>query len=79
MQSVSALAVLPDGRVVSGSYDRTLRVWEVDSGASRALERIPDGWRGKDSELKVLPVESDGGCDAAVLLRRSSGACFAGL
>ncbi|NVB37559.1 hypothetical protein G6O69_06925 [Pseudenhygromyxa sp. WMMC2535] len=27
-----ALAVLPDGRVVSGSRDNTLRVWDIDSG-----------------------------------------------
>jgi WD40 repeat protein len=30
--SPEALAVLPDGRVVSGSTDGTLRVWDVESG-----------------------------------------------
>ncbi len=26
------MAVLPDGRIVSGSGDKTLRVWNVTSG-----------------------------------------------
>ncbi|MCS7201031.1 MAG: WD40 domain-containing protein, partial [Patescibacteria group bacterium] len=29
--AVRTLQVLPDGRIVSGSYDRTIRVWEIDS------------------------------------------------
>lgn len=29
---MNALAVLPDGHVVSGSYDKTLRVWDVETG-----------------------------------------------
>jgi WD40 repeat protein len=31
---VKSLAVLPDGRVVSGSEDKTLRVWDLATGQS---------------------------------------------
>ena len=37
---VSAVAVLGDGRVVSGGYDNTLRVWDVDTGV---CERVLEG------------------------------------
>ncbi len=29
---VSSVAVLPDGRIVSGSYDNTLCIWNSTSG-----------------------------------------------
>ncbi len=32
VQWVTSVAVLPDGRVVSGSWDETVRVWDVSSG-----------------------------------------------
>ena len=35
---VMALAVLPDGRALSGSEDRTLRLWDLASGESRVLD-----------------------------------------
>ena len=34
---VSAVAVLPDGRVVSGSWDTTLRVWDLETGECKEL------------------------------------------
>jgi WD40 repeat protein len=33
---VTALAVLPDGRVVSGSDDETIRLWDEATGAETA-------------------------------------------
>ena len=34
---VSAVCALPDGRVLSGSCDKTLRVWNLTSGACEAV------------------------------------------
>jgi WD40 repeat protein len=45
-QWISALAVLPDGRLVSGSLDGTVRVWDVQTGRTPAiLEGDPHGVR----------------------------------
>jgi hypothetical protein len=49
---VTALVVLPDGRLTSGSYDRTIRVWDTASGAETA--RLA-GHRGWVMALAVLP------------------------
>lgn len=49
---IDALAVLPDGRVVSGSNDKTLRVWETGSGQ---LVKTLAGHTGAVNALAVLP------------------------
>jgi WD40 repeat protein len=37
--------VLPDGRIVSGSDDRTIRVWDTATGAcERVLEDLKEIW-----------------------------------
>lgn len=48
---VSALAVLPDGRALSASLDGTLRLWDLESGESRALAGHTD----RVTALVVLP------------------------
>jgi WD40 repeat protein len=50
--SVIALAVLPDGRVVSGSDDRTIRVWDLARGAA---PQVLEGHTGSVTALAVLP------------------------
>ncbi len=49
--SVNALAVLPDGRLASGSNDDTIRLWDTNSGAQ--LARL-EGHRGGIMTLAVL-------------------------
>jgi WD40 repeat protein len=46
------VAVLPDGRVVSGSDDKSLRVWDTASGA---CERVLEGHTGSVLSVAVLP------------------------
>ena len=41
---VSALCVLPDGRLASGSSDNTIRLWDVKTGAESALLEGHSGW-----------------------------------
>ena len=37
---VNALCLLPDGRLASGSYDTTIRLWDMSSGAEIARLEI---------------------------------------
>ena len=32
IQYVYSVAVLPDGRIVSGSFDKTIRIWDANTG-----------------------------------------------
>jgi WD40 repeat protein len=70
--AVRALAVLPDGRLVSGSDDATVRLWEVGTrtwtavltghtGSVTALAALPDGRLASgsdDSTIKMWDVRA---------------------
>ncbi len=36
-QGVTSVAVMSDGRIVSGTDDKTIRVWNLESGESRVF------------------------------------------
>ncbi len=52
--AVSTLAVLPDGRLASGSYDSTVRVWRPSTGVCEAV------LKGHTREVRALAVLPDG-------------------
>lgn len=69
--AVHALALLPDGRLLSGGYDRALRAWDLQAGALLAeLEPLPQAindlalspagdWlavAGDDRKVHLLPL-----------------------
>ena len=49
---VAALCLLPDGRLASGAWDNTIRLWDVAAGAETA--RL-DGHSGTVAALCLLP------------------------
>lgn len=51
--SVRSLVVLPDGRLVSGSRDKTIRIWDLVTGTCQVLDEYNDG-------IVCLLVLSDG-------------------
>ena len=42
---MTSVSVLPDGRIVSGSWDKTIRIWNLSTGESNC-EAILEGHRG---------------------------------
>jgi len=79
MDEVFALAVLPDGRLASGSYDGTVRVWRLSTGACEAVLKghtsyvvalvvLPDGRLASGSGDKTVRVwrPSTGVCEAVL-------------
>lgn len=74
-ETVDQLALLPDGRLVSGSGDQTVRIWDLAHGTSRVLEGhghavsallVADGGRtllsaSLDGTVRVWDLAASGG------------------
>ena len=48
------LAVLPDGKLVSGSYDKTIKIWDPDTG--ECIKTL----KGNSDSVNCLAVLPDG-------------------
>ena len=73
VSSITCITILPDGRIVSGSFDNSLRVWDPDSGRClhvlqghsqwiRCLAVLPDGRivsGSEDHSLRVWDPDSE--------------------
>jgi len=53
--TVASLVVLPDGLLASGSYDKTIRIWNVNTGIT--IKKLT-GHTGRVYSLVVLPDDS---------------------
>lgn len=51
--NVSCMVVLPDGRLATGSWDTTIRVWDLTTATSQVL-------RGHTKTIKCLVILPDG-------------------
>ena len=53
--SVSSVAITPDGtKIVSGSYDKTIKVWDIASAGGRLLNTL-EGHTGSVSSVAITP------------------------
>ena len=89
--TVHAVASLPDGRLVSGSADNTIRIWDIDLGSSKALvghngavrciEPLTKNSFASGSEDKTIRVwdSSTGQCTARLIDHRGPVNCLAAI
>ena len=65
MEVARSLVFSPDGRsIISGSDDRTVRVWDITEGSSKILA-ITDAPDGIDAAVMSVAISSDGQLVAA--------------
>ena len=76
IDEVNCISVLPDGRIISGSYDKTLKIWNPSTGncdhtfightdAVRCIAILPNGRIISGSSDKTLKIWNllTGNCD----------------